>query len=322
MNELEYQEETMDEEPQEENNEDEKEELEASNKLNKKILKRMISFIISGLLFVLMFALNIKNKLSNSISINSKYDFIRIIGIGTMIIAFLLCIFFIIDLLTHQKLTNKLGKIQIKIKNIIYNIFDYLLILPLCALVANFLFGCVFSIAEISGASMMPTLVNGEEVLVLYNKEIEFQSVVVCYINEDDNYIDMNIKYSSGLIEGKYEDYYVKRVIGMPGDSISWDKDAGLTVNGKYVEEEYLSQNYTSTASPVLEVFYYENGEKNYVEVNELGEYVIPEGYYFVMGDNRNNSTDSRKIGLIKEENIIGVVTRHMKVIIPGDEVK
>ena len=166
MNELEYQEETMDEEPQEENNEDEKEELEASNKLNKKILKKMISFIIS--------------KLSNSISINAKYDFIRIIGISTMIIAILLCIFFIIDLLTHQKLTNKLGKIQIKIKNIIYNIFDYLLILPLCALVANFLFGCVFSIAEISGASMMPTLVNGEEVLVLYNKEIEFQSVVVC----------------------------------------------------------------------------------------------------------------------------------------------
>lgn len=314
MNEVEYQEDNLEEENNEEN--------ELSEKLNKNILKKLFYFIICGLIFVLLYAFNIKNKLSNNVSTSSTTDFVKIIGISTMGIAVVLCIFFIIDLLTHQKLTKGIEKLSLKVKNILYNVLDYLLILPICAIVANILFGCVFTIAEISGASMMPTLVNGEEVLVLYNKEIEFQSVVVCYINEDDNYIDMNIKYSAGLIDGKYEDYYVKRVIGMPGDSISWDYENGLTVNGKYVEEKYLSENYIFEAAPVLDVFYYENGEKCLVEVNELGEYVIPEGYYFVMGDNRKNSTDSRKIGLIKEENIIGVVTRHMNAIIPGDEIK
>ena len=51
------------------------------------------------------------------------------------------------------------------------------------------------------------------------------------------------------------------------------------------------------------------DGEFTYIEDNEVKtSFIIPNGYYFVVGDNRINSNDSRKIGLVKEDNIEGVV--------------
>ena len=78
----------------------------------------------------------------------------------------------------------------------------------------------------------------------------------------------------------------VKRVIGLPGEHIEY-KDGKLYINGNLVDEEFSS----ITSDFTLEYLGYE---------------IIPEGYYFVLGDNRNLSSDSRVLGLIKSDSING----------------
>lgn len=81
------------------------------------------------------------------------------------------------------------------------------------------------------------------------------------------------------------KDKLIKRVIGLPGETVSYQHNK-LYINGKEVEDKIKS------------------GTKDFTITTK-----IPEGYYFVMGDNRNNSTDSRIIGLIPKENIQGTTT-------------
>jgi signal peptidase I len=75
---------------------------------------------------------------------------------------------------------------------------------------------------------------------------------------------------------------YIKRVIGLPGDQIHI-ADGKIYVNGELVIEPYLV-----------------------VTTNRGGDWSVPEGQLFVMGDNRNNSSDSRSWGFVPLENIIG----------------
>lgn len=86
--------------------------------------------------------------------------------------------------------------------------------------------------------------------------------------------------------ESGAEKLLIKRVIGTPGDTIAI-KDGLVYINGEALEEDYLKDGYT-------------NGE--------LEETVIPEGKYFMMGDNRLGSMDSRdsRVGLISRDALIG----------------
>ena len=128
-------------------------------------------------------------------------------------------------------------------------------------------------------------------------------------------------------VDGTYDsvshpDLYLKRIIGLPGDSIDYvyDEETNTTqlyVNGKVFNEYFytpneLSKYPTFNTSDGLELFdwaekcytgYYPG--RDYCETKN-GQIVIPEGYYFVLGDNRGVSKDSRNIGLVKEEDIVG----------------
>lgn len=84
--------------------------------------------------------------------------------------------------------------------------------------------------------------------------------------------------------------YMIKRIIGLPGDNIEY-KDNQLYINGKIQKENFEKNGNTENFS--LQDFNYEE---------------IPNGYYFVLGDNRENSLDSRKYGLISKKDIIGKV--------------
>lgn len=93
---------------------------------------------------------------------------------------------------------------------------------------------------------------------------------------------------------------YIKRVIGMPGDTIKV-KDDVLYINGKKTPEPYLKEGKKLYSLGQL----YTNNFS--LESLHLGK-KVPAGSYFVMGDHRNISNDSRRIGFIKKSDIVGTV--------------
>ena len=128
----------------------------------------------------------------------------------------------------------------------------------------------VISMQQIVGPSMQPTLSEGN--VVLLNKAFY-------------NFFDVK---RNDIISFEYDGtkYLVKRVIGLPGETVEY-KDGVLLINGKKVEDEYAK---------ITEDF----------SLVDIDESVIPKDHYFVLGDNRVNSLDGRKIGLISKEKIIG----------------
>ncbi|ERK60004.1 signal peptidase I [Gemella bergeri ATCC 700627] len=100
-------------------------------------------------------------------------------------------------------------------------------------------------------------------------------------------------------------DDYIKRIIGVPGDTIEYKNDV-LYVNGQKVDEPYLEQKIkeakTQGNSPLTPDF-------NIEYLSSTKSKTVPEGTYFVMGDNRQHSTDSRVFGFVKKEAMIGKVS-------------
>ena len=130
----------------------------------------------------------------------------------------------------------------------------------------------IMSPIRVDGDSMNPTLKNGDIMLLneIGKKSIDRFDIVV---------IDTE------------EDVIVKRVIGLPGDRIKY-VDNKLYVNDKEVEEPF------------------EHDVTHNFELLELGTDNVPINEYFVLGDNRNNSKDSRIIGFIKYYQIRGNVIK------------
>ncbi|MFC4737976.1 signal peptidase I [Bacillus daqingensis] len=122
----------------------------------------------------------------------------------------------------------------------------------------------------VEGASMEPSLYDSDRILV----------------NKTATWLGEFERGDVIIIEGENNRHYVKRVIGLPGETLEMEEGA-LFVDGEQIEEPYLDELY---------------------DYNEtIDEVTLPEGEYFVMGDNRGNSLDSRNgLGLIDEEFIVG----------------
>lgn len=126
----------------------------------------------------------------------------------------------------------------------------------------------IFPVFRIYGSSMSPTINEGEIVVSVKGSKFTCGDVIV-------------LSFNNKLL--------VKRVIAAPGEWFDLDKDGNVYVDGKLVDEPYLT-------------------EKAYGDCNITLPYQVPEGRYFVMGDNRATSQDSRNtvVGCIAEEQIVG----------------
>ncbi|MCM3124945.1 MULTISPECIES: signal peptidase I [unclassified Mesobacillus] len=140
-----------------------------------------------------------------------------------------------------------------------------------------------FSNYVVEGESMLPTLEDGNKVVV--NKlgyetdDLERFDVIVFHANEEED--------------------YVKRVIGLPGDRIEYRKDR-LFINGKKVAEPFLKQYRDQSAEGYL------TGDFTLEDLT--GVETVPDGKLFVLGDNRLGSWDSRQFGFISEKQVVGKV--------------
>lgn len=156
-----------------------------------------------------------------------------------------------------------------KIK-IIKDIIEYIVIIGAVLLVKFY----IVTPIKVNGNSMNPNL---------YNKDLMFLNEITYRFNDIERFdivvVDLDFNGKSEKI--------IKRVIGLPGETVEF-KDNKLYINGKYIEENFehdVTSNFT---------------------MEEIGSKIIPDGYYFVAGDNRGDSLDSRIVGLINKKDIMG----------------
>lgn len=139
----------------------------------------------------------------------------------------------------------------------------------------------IFVPSEVEGASMLPSLEDGDRMIVSKVSEIQrFDQVVFRAPDEDEN--------------------YVKRVIGLPGDTLEMRNDI-LYVNDRAYDEPYL-KTHKEKLIPNQRL------TEDFTLAELTNKETIPEGYLFVLGDNRLISKDSRYFGLIPMESVIGKV--------------
>ena len=129
----------------------------------------------------------------------------------------------------------------------------------------------VATLVRVSHLSMYPTL-NENDILILNKLDRNFKRFDIVVINSNDSKI-------------------IKRIIGLPGENIEY-KDNKLYIDGKIIDD-------------VVDIKTKEFSLDELYQIDKL-----PANYYFVMGDNRIKSTDSRdySIGLIKKTDIVGIV--------------
>ncbi|MDX8046358.1 signal peptidase I [Gracilibacillus sp. S3-1-1] len=133
----------------------------------------------------------------------------------------------------------------------------------------------------VKGESMMPNLENGDRIILSKISSIErFDEIAFEAPDENEN--------------------YVKRVIGLPGDTVEV-RDDDLYINGEKYEEPYLDE-YKSLLSDGQTL------TNDFTLEDITGVDTVPEGYIFVLGDNRRISKDGRAFGFIDEDSIIGDV--------------
>lgn len=179
----------------------------------------------------------------------------------------------------------------------------------------------VFEPFRIPSGSMMPTLFQGDFIFVKkYAYGLRWPVI-------EKKFIETGEPERGDVVVFRLPDNpninYIKRVVGLPGDRIVYSNHE-LVVNGEKVallrdaeQPDEVIWDARRNRNVALPRWIEQLGDRRHAILIENpaysirdGEYVIPQGEYFMMGDNRNNSTDSRFIGAVPERYLVGEATR------------
>ena len=165
---------------------------------------------------------------------------------------------------------------------------------------------------RIPSGSMMPTLLPGDFILVnkyTYGVRLPVTNYKMIDMGEPQRGDIAVFRFPKNLSLD-----YIKRIVGLPGDKIAY-RDKQIFINGEPVPQEWLGR-YTGpgkdlpTAGNSLHIEQLDDVRHKILLRNSQpaidGQYTVPRGHYFVIGDNRDNSNDSRFWGFVPEENLIG----------------
>jgi signal peptidase I len=168
---------------------------------------------------------------------------------------------------------------------------------------------------RIPSGSMLPTLEIGDFILVnkfSYGMRLPVTHSKIIPVGEPKRGDVVVFRYPK---DTKVD--YIKRLVGVPGDKVEWD-NKGLRINGVDLSRtpigEYAALDQNNTVYPAFRLKEDLLGVQHDMLIvpnvrSPTGSMTVPPGHYFMMGDNRDMSNDSRFWGLVPEENIVGKAT-------------
>lgn len=151
--------------------------------------------------------------------------------------------------------------------NKLKSLIPYVIIIIVVMLFRTF----IATFVIVVGPSMQNTLVNGDYMVL-----------------DKISYRFTDIKRFDIVVIRTERESIIKRVIGLPGEEL-YIKDGDVYINGNYLKQDF---NYIKSTDSFI--------------IEDFGETIIPKDTYIVLGDNRDNSFDSRKFGFVPKESIVG----------------
>lgn len=233
------------------------------------------------------------------------FDFALILTVLTLVAA-LICLADKVVFKQHKKALDSAQSPHPYKENIIIEYgYSFFPVLAVVWVLRSFL----YEPFTIPSGSMLPTLEVGDYILVNkynYGLRLPVLGTEILPIGKPQRGDVMVFKFPP-----KPSMNFIKRVVGVPGDKINFANDT-LYINGAVIERKLLSQE--PSVEPWQQYFTEQLGAKSYTIRQEVGRYpagkswgyTVPEGHYFMMGDNRDNSNDSRFWGFVPERNIVG----------------